>query len=216
MTADDRDSSRAFDLSADEVLAALDGVAYAVDGEGRIVAYSTGAWRKACLDGNASELAESDRVIGRPLTAFVTEGEVRAVVERQLAAVLAGHGPVVYHFRCDAPDVRREMRMSILALGHPARPRGALYHSVVLHEAVRPPLDIYDHKALEQRFAERNTIPIVTMCAYCQRVRAEDSAPFVDAEDYYRSGGDSDVRVSHGVCADCAEAMETPDHTQAA
>jgi len=200
------------DLTVGELLEALDGIAYAVDGTGRIVAHSRASWTRACTEGEASELAEPGAVIGRSVTDFATSGEVRGMIERQLAAVLAGDGPVVYHFRCDAPDVRREMRMSISALPAEGLARGALFQSVMLHEDVRPPLDIYDHRTLRERLAGRNDIPIVAMCAYCQRLQRATGEPFVEAETYYREGGTSEVRISHGVCPDCTSKVD-PEST---
>ncbi len=205
---DDNTAPDALDLALEDLLEALDGIVYAVDREGRIVAHSTGDWSAACEAGGAPELAEPETVLGRPLADFAAGDEVRGVIERQLAAVLAGEGPVVYHFRCDAPDVRREMRMAISPLRSGGAVHGALFQSVVLREAVRPPLDIYDHKALRERFADRNSIPVVTMCAYCQRLRRSPDEPFVDAEAYYRAGGTSEVRVSHGICPDCITKVE--------
>lgn len=196
-------SGPTLDLAAEDVLDALDGIAFVVDRGGRIVTHSRRAWDESCADGNAPELAEPGGVVGRPLAGFVTPGEVRSMVERQLAAVLGGSGPIVYHFRCDAPEVRREMRMSISSLGGEASPRGALFQSIVLRQVMRPPMNIFDHKALERHLAEQQDIPIVTMCAYCQRIRADAADRFVEAEDYYRAGGSSEVRVSHGVCPDC-------------
>jgi hypothetical protein len=98
------------------------------------------------------------------------------------------------------------MRMAVTRLEHDGRLQGFLFQSTLLAAEVRPPLNIYDTAARlesEQRDAAR---PIVVMCSFCQRLRWPPSAlpeSWVEAEDYYRLGGSSRVRLSHGICPDC-------------
>ena len=44
---------------------------------------------------------------------------------------------------------------------------------------------------------------ILSICSFCQEVRLPETGQWVTPEGYYRSGGDGDVRLSHGVCSDC-------------
>ena len=67
--------------------------------------------------------------------------------------------------------------------------------------------------ALLKALGQEADLPIVTMCSFCRLLRRPGSADDEDwiiAETYYRLGGSSRVRISHGLCADC-DAARFPD-----
>jgi hypothetical protein len=88
---------------------------------------------------------------------------------------------------------------------------GVLWQSLTIGETIRPRLDLFDF-AQQRRLAADGlkSWPILGMCSYCQDVRfpagsCDADGAWISAEDYYHRGGDSRVRISHGLCPDCFE-----------
>ncbi len=101
------------------------------------------------------------------------------------------------------------MRMIMTPLGEPGQATHVLYHSILLDARDRPRVALFDPDIL---FAPPDTtrhFPIITLCAYCARLltrprdRDTEAGAWLSAEDYYRAGGTSRVRLSHGICPDC-------------
>ena len=90
---------------------------------------------------------------------------------------------------------------------------GLLFQARIVTKTARPRLDIFDLKALLTALRQESDLPIVTMCSFCQQLRrpgSSDEDDWISAEEYYRLGGSSQVRISHGMCADC-DAARFPD-----
>ena len=108
-------------------------------------------------------------------------------------------------YRCDTPGMRRELRMTVSSV--PGTEPSFLFCSQVLREGQRPPISIFDYqRALD--FMHDPTVPIVLICSICHRLKARegdefDSSTWIEPEEYYRSGGDSRVSLSHGLCPSC-------------
>jgi hypothetical protein len=98
------------------------------------------------------------------------------------------------------------MRMAVTRLEQGGKLEGFLFQSTLLAAETRPPLNIYDPASLTEAEQQDATRPVVVMCSFCQRLRWPSAAlpeSWVEAEDYYRLGGSSRVRLSHGICPDC-------------
>jgi hypothetical protein len=88
-----------------------------------------------------------------------------------------------------------------------------LFQAQIVSEVARPRLDVFDFHALLSALKQESDLPIVTVCSFCQQLRRPGSGyeeDWVTAETYYRLGGTSRVRISHGLCADC-DAARFPD-----
>ena len=196
----------------EELLDAVDSIAYAVDADHRIVAVGRRRWDRFAIENGAPELS-ADHVIGRNLFEFVSGSDVKQAYRDLAARVVASGEPVVVNTRCDSPGVARELRLSVAPLPLADRQKGLLFQAQIVSETARPYLDIFDFKALLEALLLRGDLPIVMMCSFCQQVRrpgADDQEDWVTAEEYYRLGGTSRVRISHGLCADC-DAVRFPD-----
>lgn len=196
----------------DEFLDAVEGIAYAVDAEHRIVAVGRRRWDRFAVENGAPEL-RADRVIGRSLFDFVSGSEVTQAYRDLTDRVFSTGEPVVVTARVDSPGVARELRLSVgpLQFGH-KRP-GLLFQARIVGETARPRLDIFDFKTLLNALLPEADLPIVTMCSFCRQLRrpgSDDEENWVTAEEYHRLGGTSRVRISHGMCADC-DAVRFPD-----
>jgi hypothetical protein len=192
-------------LNIDDVLDALDGIAYAIDADERIVGVGRRRWNNFATENGAPQLS-AESVVSRNLFEFISGEDVREAYRLCTVKSSATREPVIVLSRCDSPSVARELRMTIAPLQLTSTVTGFLFHSQTISETVRPPLDIFDFKTLKAAFQAEAELPIVTVCSFCQRVcssRSNDDREWITAEQYYRSGGDSRVRVSHGLCADC-------------
>ncbi len=115
--------------------------------------------------------------------------------------------------RCDSPGVARNVRLSIGRLPLRDNGPGLLFQARIVTKTARPRLDIFDLNALLTALRQQSDLPIVTMCSFCQQLRrpgSSDEDDWISAEEYYRLGGSSQVRISHGMCADC-DAARFPD-----
>lgn len=185
------------------LLDAMDGIAYLVDAEGRIAAYGRPRWDDFAGHNDGPSLCDARSLLGRPLFDFVAGEDVRAAYRRWMDDLAAGkRDRVTFAFRCDSPDQRRELRLTI----HPVRLSvgsvGYLFQSQPISETVRPPMALFDSAG---RRADQS-LPVVKICSFCADVwqtGSQDAGDWVSAEDYYRQGGTSKVRVSHGICPDC-------------
>ena len=88
---------------------------------------------------------------------------------------------------------------------------GFLFQSVILGEAHRPPIDLFDFAGPERLRAQTKDLPIVSMCSYCQKVKDSHHAAGerLEAEEYY-AGGTSKVQINHGICSRCYDEVFPP------
>jgi hypothetical protein len=158
-----------------------------------------------------------DRLVGRDLLELITGSEVRDFYRaRHEAVLLAGAPSIAFEYRCDAPDVRRDMRMTISRLDLPGSEPLILYHSQLLSQIARPWMNVFEPGRALERLGDELHLPIVTMCGICQRLawplgRKAVGPEWIEAETYYRRGGAADVRISHGVCEACMLAERHAD-----
>jgi len=198
---------------AQELLNSLDGTAYVVDAGGTIVAYGRPNWDRFASKNGGSAITDPANILGRKLLDFVSGEAVRASIQRFMDELRTRRtGAVVVPYRCDGPSFVREMRLAITPLEGAGETPGYLFHSVMLSETMRPPLDIYDHETLRSMVDEERRLPILAMCSYCLKVRfpaggTDQSKGWVSGEEYYRLGGTSAVRISHGICPECMEML---------
>ena len=204
-------------MTESELLECLDGIAYVVDTGARIVAYGQRHWDAFAQVSGARELLKPENVIGLDLREVIQGGAVRAVYLDLIAELAAGRREgFAFSVHCDAPEVERKMRIAMTPVTSRGRTTGVLFQSIYLHSAMRPPLDIFAFREPSAVFAHERSLPIVTVCSFCQKVKWGDGPTAVpvwmSAADYYRRGGNSDVRVSHGICDPCMTRLwETPE-----
>jgi hypothetical protein len=189
----------------DDLLDALDGISYVVDQDYRILAVGRTRWEAFAASNDAPELTAAS-VLGQDLFETVQGDDVREIYRRYAEETLQSSKSAALATRCDSPGIRRELRLAITPLRRAGVVRGLLFQSLTVDELVRPPIDLFDFKAVAALVDRRRQLPIVTLCSFCQRVNkpaTQGEPPWIDAEEYYRLGGTSDVRISHGLCPDC-------------
>jgi hypothetical protein len=208
-------------ISAVDWLEAMDEVAYTVDASGTIRQVGHTRWREFALAGGAPGLADPSRVLGRSLFGFILGEEVRESYLRLHQVILSGRrARIAFPFRCDAPDLRRDMWMSVTPIRSGGVPVGVLYRSSLRSTEPREP---WGFLAARPAAEDAETLPVLATCSYCRSVRApewlspaQDPGPaevedgWIDGDEYRRRGGSDRVRLSHGVCAACRRAIVEP------
>ena len=143
---------------------------------------------------------ETSDVIGRPLWEFVGGAETRQIYHALFAAVRRGRLPRSVPFRCDGPDCRRFMRLTVSPLADDALE----LVSELLREEPRAPVAMLGSEV--ERSAE-----LLSMCSWCKRVRLP--AGWVEVEIAVETlglFGDAPMpRISHGMCGECRRAMSS-------
>ena len=200
----------------EEFLDAVDGIAYIVDAEYRIVAVGRRRWERFAIENDAPEL-RADKIIGRNLFEFMTGPELRQAYRDLADRIVSTGEPAVIAAHCDSPGVARELRLSAAPLRLGDKGPGLLFQAQIVSETGRPHLDVFDFRTLLSAIKQEADLPIVTMCSFCEQLRRPGSGPgsgdeeeWITAETYYRLGGSRRVRISHGLCADC-DAARFPD-----
>jgi hypothetical protein len=198
-------------LSARTLLDSNPDIVYFTNPEGIIEYYNHKQWNRFALENSAPELAIPHNVLGKSLFDFITGEEtkesyrlyVKALISRQVENV-------VFYYSCDSPESQRAMRMTVTPVFADGKPVGILYHSVLLKEETRAPMN----HLLKENYGK--DLPLLGICSYCKNVRVPPDSKtgiWVSPEEYYKRGGTSNVKLSHGICPECFEkAMKQIHH----
>ncbi|MCW5770816.1 MAG: hypothetical protein KIT16_04210 [Rhodospirillaceae bacterium] len=199
-------------LPAPVLLEALDGVAYVVGLDGRVIACGSANWRRFA-DANGAGSLNSRDIAGTELMNWVQGAEVREIYRRFHDALASGRRDrIAFSFRCDAPALRREFWMTIRPIKCESAIQALLYHSLPLAEISRPRVDLFDFAAARRPNTDDDG-PRLYICSWCQMVgwpqgQTSTGAEWIEATEYYRRGGKSEVAISHGMCPACFRKAE--------
>lgn len=164
------------------------------------------AWRTFAAANGAPALASS--AVGTSLWAHVSGTETRRLYESLHATVRATGRAVTLPYRCDAPDERRWMELTVRPLGG-----GQLQVvSALVRRAERTPVLLLDATV------PRGDWPML-VCGWCSRVRTVAQAafgsavpaPWVNVESVRAglTGATVLPRLMHDVCPDCVDEVRT-------
>ncbi|QUD89790.1 sensor histidine kinase [Phenylobacterium montanum] len=192
-------------------LNALDGVCYLVAKDGTILAVGDEGWTNFGRD-LGSAPPKTEMVVGRLLFDMIADPEAKSAfraVHRRVATLATR--ALTYEYRCDAPDLERLMKMSVSALTCQERLLGVLYQSTLLSAKERVPLAFLSSREAAREEERVANLPIVTTCQFCANVTTKAwRGEWVKPTDYYRRGGSDAVRISQGICPECARARLAP------
>lgn len=193
------------------LLDACAGIVYVVSPEARIIAWSPIAWNRFAIENGATELTDPANMVGRNLLDFIAGEEVRNSYRLFHDLLLtSARETIELDYRCDAPGVGRELRLSIKGIFVGVRPAGLLYQSIPLEEYPRQSAGV-----LRRRPAgwKPHGAPMVSMCSFCKRVQYTPGnlhGQWMPIEDYYLAGGTDDVALCYSVCDECDEQLIRP------
>ena len=190
----------------------MDGIACAVDTEDRVIAVGRRRWDRFAIENGTPELC-ADSIVGRNLFEFVSAPDMRQAYREsgRKNHLVRGAGldcRSLRQPRCRAGAAPVDCSAAASQTSGP----GLLFQAQIVGRTIRPPIDIFDFEALLSALKQEPDLPIVAMCSFCQRLRRPGAGDddWVSAETYYRLGGTSRARISHGLCADC-DAVRFPE-----
>ena len=190
------------------LLDAMDGIAYLVEDDGTFIDWGRPNWNRFACNNGAPELASTKRFnLFEALAGDVVSQNYRTLMKRALANAT---GPEVFVFRCDSANEMRQFRMTISCVQYPAQSPKLLFHILPVSKTVRPPINLFDGTVRKALLGEESGKPLVRICSYCLKVHDDAQDCWIEPEAYYRAGGSGDVRLSHGICHDCYQAIIEP------
>lgn len=202
-------------FTAQSLLDALEGVAYIVDLDGCILAIGNSNWNDFAADNGTADLTGIS-VVGRSIYACISGRDVRESY-KTFADVITKReeASISFQYRCDAPEIRRDMRLCISPIKENNEIVALLYQSLVIAEQDRPRINLFDPAKMSAMALVPPGATITTVCSYCHDVLlvcpdSENPEAWVEPEEYYRAGGISDVWVSHGICPGCHDRLMAP------
>lgn len=171
----------------------LDRLTYRVD-RGDVITEVDEAWAPFARANQAPQL---ENVLGQSLWDHVADDTTRQVYRDLLSRVRSGH-EVSFPYRCDAPALRRFMRMT-MRHGHD---RGVVFESVVERTEPRPASPLVDGAPAGP---PGSSGVIVRVCSWCRRVHVKETWQEVEVavERLGLFAGGPAPSLTHGMCEDC-------------
>lgn len=173
----------------------VEALSYAIDDQDRLIRLDEGFYRFGEENG-WDEVGDS---LGRSLWDFVAGQEVQRLQRMLLRRIRDGVRDVELPFRCDAPELSREMDIRIVA---DSSGRVVLFSARLRSERRREPQPLLDPRA--PRGGD-----FLPMCAWCDRFLVEGE--WVEVEEaarrleLFRRG--EMPTLDHSICPECSEAL---------
>jgi hypothetical protein len=192
-------------LNSQDVLEAMDGIALLIDPALIIRQIGSSHWEDFWKDNGGNPDPVS--VVGRDITEFFSEGQVRDVYRKLFLDVArSARRAVKINYRCDSPVLRRAMRLTVTAVPTAAKPEYLLYQSTTLDVEQRPAIPLFSAPT------GTSGSDVVKVCAVCAKVQwptggSAAGTEWIEPQDYYRRGGADAVLLSHGFCGPCQEVL---------
>ena len=168
---------------------------YDLDDALRIVGVGAG-WSEFAAANQASDLVPPPGPVGRSVLDAIADRTSVQLYERLFARVRRSGAPVTIPIRCDAPDRRRFLDLTI----SPRRPEGLRVETTLRRSEARPAVALLD--ASTPRADDR-----LVMCGWCKSVELEGR--WVEVEEAV-----AELRlfererlpwISHGICPTCTD-----------
>ena len=126
-------------------------------------------WARFALE-NAAPSLLANFVLGRSIWDFIYDADTRTLYQVLLAKVRSGKSPSTVELRCDAPHLRRHIRLVISPLS-----RGRVqFVGTVLSVEERDSIELLDSAVTRSRGQ-------ITICSWCKEVLLPNGC-FVDVE----------------------------------
>ena len=170
---------------------------YEVDAALRLVRVDD-AWADFAVANAAPELAQPVGAPDRTLLSYIADSTTRQVYQAMFDRARAEGRPLTVPLRCDAPDLRRFLELTIA----PREGGGFRLDSTLVRSEPRPYVALLDTSL-------PRTDDVLRMCGWCKAVEANGS--WVTTERGVELLGlferDALPMVTHGVCEECSERL---------
>lgn len=194
-------------LQVQHLLNAMDGVALVLDSHLRITHMGERNWdnffQQNTPETSNSKAISAREVIGSNFMSYVMGDSVKSTYTKLFNRVLDHELEAIHvDYRCDAPEIRRDMRMSVTRIKSTNNHDYLLYQSILLSAVPRAPIKLFGVPVTQDDGDD-----IVTLCSICARVAwpagSSGNREWISASEYYRRGGPEVHHVSHGFCKPC-------------
>ena len=176
-------------------------VRYHIDAEDRLDGFDAG-WTAFAETNDGAAMLPS-KIHGQVLWQFIGDSTTVQLYKGMLRRLRKSGAPVRFKLRCDSPDRRRFLEMTLTADSS----RGVQFDVKVLKEELREAVPLL---AATTPRSDR----LVLMCAWCQRVRVP-SGDWVEVEDGLNAleifNAETVPRLSHGICPACSATLIEAD-----
>lgn len=173
----------------------IESVSYWVDSDDVIVDVSSD-WDEFALE-NGGLAVLREHVVGEPLFRFITGDPTRMLTDTLLQRVRYGGNELTRSYRCDSPEVKRFMEMTVVPDEENVL---RLHHKVLKVEPIEP--------AVVFEFGGHLLTNTVARCSMCNRVSVQGQ--WQECDEAMRQGhlkSNGGVRVIYSVCGDCQAAF---------
>jgi hypothetical protein len=138
-------------------------------------------------------------ILGRPLWDFIGDLETEHIYRLLHRRVRTQGAPVGLSFRCDGPERRRLLELSISA----GPDQGLIYRVRTVRQEDRKPVPLLDpHGPRTERF--------VTICGWCKRVAAPPRG-WLEVEEAVAAlslfAEPHPPQLTHGICEECSQSL---------
>jgi hypothetical protein len=172
-------------------------IVYHVDPDDRIV-FVNSRWDDFARENDALDVLGA-AVLGRTLTSFIAGDEILHLFALLMRDVRKTGRELTVPFRCDAPEARRRMELTIA----PGAQANVVFRSRLLSSEPRPPLYVLDRRAV------RDGGTMLRVCSWCNRGYLRNR--WAELEEIVEAYGFFDVdtvpEITHGLCPDCERAV---------
>lgn len=151
----------------------------------------SGSWDYFALENDGNGVNSSE-IIGKPVWSFISGESSRMWLESLLQLVRLTGRIISRPYRCDSPELKRFMTMTIIPEGSG---RLRLEHAVIATEP-RP-------ESVYIRYAARTSpSSFYQRCSVCGRVRLAQADSWVEPDEL-RGEGKANLSVIYAVCGEC-------------
>jgi len=168
-------------------------VVYEIGPDDRILRVNPAWGVFAAENGGGPEMAQP-AILGRRLWDFIGDASTRELYQRMVARVRSSRIPFRFRFRCDSPDCRRLLRMTVSR--HQSCVRFQV-ETVAIQK--RPPVPLLDPTLARSK-------DMLVLCSWCKRIPVPRSG-WLEVEQAVQALALFEEPVlpvlSHGICPDC-------------
>ncbi|HEY7456153.1 MAG TPA: hypothetical protein VH703_02660 [Solirubrobacterales bacterium] len=172
----------------------VEALSYAIDEEDRLIRVDDGFYRFATENGWEG----AGDSLGRSLWDFVAGNDVKRLQRLLLRRVREGLRGIELPFRCDGPEVTREMEIRIAA---DSSGRVVMFSARLIHEQERDEPQLLFHPDTPREEGD-----FLSMCAWCDRFLVEGE--WVEVEEAAKRlelfRRDRLPTLDHGICPQCS------------
>ena len=168
-------------------------IVYRLNDDDEIV-FVNDEWDRWAME-NLGDVVIGPRIIGRSIWNFISGTETEEYYRQAIAQVRAGRR-ITFTFRCDAPDCRRLLRMTLESADN----------NQLQFTTTPIATELRAHEEFFNALADRHESSLC-VCSWCRRIFLDGQWQEVD-ELQLRS--DSPLpRITHGICDDCRSCLAT-------